>query len=249
MVIEKIQGISPDWPAPENVHAWSTFRKGGYSDEPYDQMNLAEHVGDDIKTVKRNRQFLTQSLTLPTEPRWLEQVHGINVIKADSIAQSNVADGSISRKPGCVCVVMTADCLPVLLCDEQGTVIAAVHAGWRGLLKGIIPAAIDKMQIKNEQILAWLGPAIGPESFEVGTEVKDAYLSADSTNNRAFQPTTEGRYLANLYQLAQLQLTRLGVKEIYGQTWCTFKDKENYFSYRRDGVTGRMASMIWMSHS
>jgi len=247
MKIGEIQGICPDWPAPGHVHAWSTFRTGGYSQAPYDQLNLAEHVGDDKNAVIQNRQLLKQSLTLPSEPCWLEQVHGIDVIEASSVAQSNVADGSFTSIPGCVCVVMTADCLPVLLCDKQGTVIAAVHAGWRGLLQGVIPAAVEKLQIQNDQILAWLGPAIGPQSFEVGREVKEAFMDADSNNGEAFLPTTAGHFVANLYQLAELQLQRLGVKEVYGKKGCTYQDKAHYFSYRRDGMTGRMASLIWLS--
>ena len=247
MVIQKIQGISPDWPAPGNVHAWSTFRAGGVSEAPYDQLNLADHVGDDKHAVSRNRQLLKQSLALPAEPCWLEQVHGIDVIEASTAMENSVADGSFTSKPGCVCVVMTADCLPVLLCDKQGTVIAAVHAGWRGLLQGVIPAAVEKLQVQNDQILAWLGPAIGPQSFEVGREVKEAFLDADLNNGGAFLPSTAGHFVANLYQLAELQLKRLGINDVYGQKWCTYQDKAHYFSYRRDGVTGRMASLIWLT--
>ena len=247
MVIGEIQGLCPDWPAPGNVHAWSTFRAGGVSEAPYDQLNLADHVGDDKHAVSRNRQLLKQSLALPAEPCWLEQVHGIDVIEASTAMENNVADGSFTSKPGCVCVVMTADCLPVLLCDKQGTVIAAVHAGWRGLLQGVIPAAVEKLQVPNDQILAWLGPAIGPQSFEVGREVKEAFLDADLNNGGAFLPSTTGHFVANLYQLAELQLKRLGINEVYGQKWCTYQDKAHYFSYRRDGVTGRMASLIWLA--
>lgn len=246
-VIGEMPGICPDWPAPGNVHAWSTFRTGGVSEAPYDQLNLADHVGDDKHTVSRNRQLLKQSLALPSEPCWLEQVHGIDVIEASTAMENNVADGSFASKPGHVCVVMTADCLPVLLCNKQGTVVAAVHAGWRGLLQGVIPAAVEKLQIQNEHILAWLGPAIGPQSFEVGREVKEAFMNADLNNDAAFLPSTAGHFFANLYQLAELQLKRLGIKNVYGQKWCTYQDKSHYFSYRRDGVTGRMASLIWLS--
>jgi len=254
-----IKGINPDWPAPKNVNAWSTYRKGGYSKLPFDEMNLAQHVNDNKNTVCQNRQLICEFLQLSTQPCWLNQTHSVNVINAtyyQGNGQANdQADGSYTSQSGVVCVVMTADCLPILLCDKKGSVVAAVHAGWRGLLNGIISVAIDKLKIPNDQILAWLGPAIGPQSFEVGDDVRDAFLMLDIKAKNAFIPKSEvkseaqsnGFWLANLYQLAELQLQQLGINQIYGKHWCTYQEDTLFYSYRRDGVTGRMASLIWLS--
>ncbi len=256
-------GINPDWPAPKNVKAWSTYRNGGYSETPFNQMNLAHHVSDDKNTVNRNRQLLRESLALPAEPCWLKQTHSIDVVKATSQTGHYQADGSFTSQSGVVCIVMTADCLPILLCNKKGSVVAAVHAGWRGLLNGIIGVAVKKLETPADQILAWLGPAIGPQSFEVRDDLREAFVKNDCKAKNAFslrssiELTTEsigrpkdksdGFWLADIYQLAELQLQRLGIEHIYGKKWCTYKERALFYSYRRDGVTGRMASLIWLS--
>lgn len=246
--------IQADWPAPENVRACSTQRQStqrqsGHSLAPFDSLNLAYHVNDDESAVLLNRQLLKDSLALPAEPCWLNQTHGTDVIEINSNKMDCDADGSYTFKTKTVCVVMTADCLPVLLCDKEGSVVAAVHAGWRGLLNGIIKVAVNKLNKPPTNLLAWLGPAIGQPSFEVGDEVKNAFLASDSDAGRAFIPSPEGRWLADLYQLAELQLNKLGIHGVYGKKWCTYKDEEHFFSYRRDGVTGRMANLIWLTES
>ena len=252
-------GINPDWPASENVNAWSTHRNGGYSGTPFNHMNLAYHVNDNKNTVNRNRQLLSESLALPTEPCWLNQTHSIDVVKATPLQRNYQADGSFTSQTGVVCVVMTADCLPILLCDIKGSVVAAVHVGWRGLLNGIISVAVKKLETPGKQILAWHGPAIGPESFEVGDDVRDAFVKNNSSAKNAFslrstiefkkklKDKSDRLWLADIYQLAELQLQQLGVEHVYGKNWCTYKEGALFYSYRRDGVTGRMASLIWLS--
>jgi len=252
-------GIRPDWPAPENVNAWSTYRSGGYSESPFNQLNLALHVNDNDNLVYRNRALLSESLQLPTQPCWLTQSHSIEVVTADTRQSSIDADGSYTSQSGIVCAVMTADCLPILLCDNKGSVVAAVHAGWRGLLNGIIGIAVKKMATPGHHIMAWLGPAIGPQSFEVQDDVRDAFIHSDLNAKNAFRHMNKNKnasksvdhsaryWLADLYQLAELQLHQLGIEQIYGKSWCTYKEDSLFFSYRRDGVTGRMASLIWLS--
>lgn len=236
--------LLPDWPAPANVKAIQTTRLGGLSVAPYDALNLGDHVGDDAMTVTRNRQLLNS--ILPTEPIWLKQVHGISVIDASTSRCIEAADASFSRQSNVVCTVMTADCLPVLLCDKQGSVVAAVHAGWRGLCDGVIEETVRTMQIPTNNLMAWLGPAIGPQAFEVGGEVRERFTAKDPQAKQAFI-THKDRWLANLYTLACLRLQSVGVTKIYGQEQCTYTNIEQYFSYRREGVTGRMATMIWLT--
>lgn len=236
--------LVPDWPAPANVHALQTTRAGGFSAAPFASLNLGDHVGDVALTVVRNRLLL--NAILPAEPLWLAQVHGIDVADADSVACVPQADACIARHPGAVCVVMTADCLPVLLCDQRGTVVAAVHAGWRGLAAGVIEAAIAKMLIPPGQLMAWLGPAISQAAFEVGEEVRAVFVSADPQAANAFIPGVSGKWLADIYALARLRLNALGVNRIYGGNRCTHSEPEYFFSYRRDGVTGRQGSFIWL---
>ena len=245
--------IKPDWPAPSRVRAYSTTREGGVGSGVYASLNLGDHVGDAPDRVARNRAILREHLKLPSEPLWLRQVHGCTLAGEDSPicggARTRVgceADGALSSEPGVVCVVMTADCLPVLLCDDRGTRVAAVHAGWRGLASGILERAIAAMRIPSERILVWLGPAIGPDAFEVGPEVRDRFLDADPQSIGAFRPSSDGRLLADLAGLARRRLARLGVTGIYGGGYCTHSDPGRFFSYRRDGVTGRMASLIWL---
>ncbi len=236
--------IFPDWPAPAQVRAVSTTRRGGVGAPPFDSLNLAYHVDDDPNHVAANRRELIRALALPTEPGWLNQVHGDTVVTPECAPVE--ADAAFTREPGRVCVVMTADCLPVLLCDRGGHCVAAVHAGWRGLAGGVIGASVQRMEREPSEILAWLGPAIGPEVFEVGEEVRAAFLDQEPGNDVCFRPSPEGRWLADIYGLARRQLEKLGVTAIYGGTWCTFTDAERFFSYRREHRTGRMASLIWL---
>ncbi len=244
--------ISPVWPAPANVKALQTTRNGGVSQAPYANLNLGAHVGDDVLDVAKNRQLL--SLYLPSEPVWVNQVHGIEVIDAAKSTCLQNADASFTTQNNVVCVIMTADCLPVLLCDEAGTVVAAVHAGWRGLCDGAIEAAVNKMRVNTGEILAWLGPVIGPNAFEVGDDVRQQFMAQDSQAALAFKPRIEtqlnGRWLCDMYLIAQQRLNKLGVTQIYGaginENYCTYTDEARFFSFRRDNITGRMASMIWL---
>jgi hypothetical protein len=235
--------IIPNWPAPANVHALQTTRLGGCSLPPYDSLNLGTHVGDDAMRVERNRNLLND--VLPSEPVWLEQVHGTEVALAEAAGCCTVADACISRRKNAVCIVMTADCLPVLLCDQAGTVVGAAHAGWRGLANGVLEATVEAMDVAPERLMAWLGPAIGPTAFEVGAEVREVFVQHDSSAASAFVPFVE-KYLADIYQLARQRLQAAGITQISGGDFCTYTERERFFSYRRDGATGRMASFIWL---
>lgn len=238
--------IMPDWPAPANVMALQTTRTGGVSIAPYDSLNLGSHVGDNPLAVARNRILLNG--LLPSEPVWLEQVHGTTVASADAASCRARADACVARRRGAVCVVMTADCLPVLLCDEDGTVVGAAHAGWKGLAAGVIEATVKEMGVAPHKLLAWLGPAISREHFEVGEAVRTAFIAHDAQAQTAFcaQPDT-GKYLADLYLLARQRLNALGITAIYGGERCTYSEPDCFFSYRRDGVTGRMGTFIWLA--
>ncbi|WP_283743576.1 peptidoglycan editing factor PgeF [Sideroxydans sp. CL21] len=237
--------ITPEWPAPANVKALQTTRQGGISTAPYDTLNLGLHVGDSPQAVARNRQLLEPFL--PSEPVWLEQVHGTVVADADSASCHVQADASIARHRGTVCVVMTADCLPVLLCDEAGTVVGAVHAGWKGLAAGVIEATVKAMGVAPHKLMAWFGPAIGQEAFEVGAEVRAAFIAHQARAAEAFVAHGgEGKYLADLYLLARQRLEVLGIRKVSGGNYCTYHQKDKFFSYRRDGVTGRMGTFIWL---
>lgn len=235
--------IIPDWPAPPNVRALQTTRSGGVSVGAYASLNLGDHVGDDPVAVARNRELLCAAL--PSDPAWLKQVHGNVVAEADGMAGVPDADASVARKPGTVCAVMTADCLPLLLCDQAGTTVAAAHAGWRGLADGVIEATVRAMDIAPEELLVWLGPAIGPQAFEVGNEVRQAFMAFDANAADAFVPRGE-KWLADIYLLARQRLALLGVTQVYGGGLCTYSDQNRFYSYRRDGATGRMASLIWL---
>lgn len=241
--------IIPNWPAPANVSAIQTTRIGGVSLPPYHSLNLGSHVNDDPLHVTRNRQLL--NVIVPTEPVWLNQVHGVRVIDAALSSCIESADASYTTNKQVVCVTMTADCLPVLLCDKAGTVVAAVHAGWRSLCDGVIEEAVKRISVNNNELMAWLGPAIGPDAFEVGAEVRAQFIEKDVMAESAFKPK-EDKWLGNLYQIAQQRLNNLGVTAVYGGNqdngmWCTYTDKEQFFSFRRDGDTGRMATMIWLT--
>ena len=235
-----------DWPAPVNVHAGTSRRQGGSSQGEYASLNLALHVGDDSQAVNENR----RRLGLPTEPIWLNQVHGLNVVNAARVAeeksgQTIEADAAYTDVAGIICAVLTADCLPVLLCDRAGSRVAAVHAGWRGLAGGILDRAVTALQLPGDQLLVWLGPAIGPKAYEVGDEVREAFLRLGADASTAFRPSRAGHWWMDLYQLARQLLAQQGVTEVYGGDFCTWQEADNFYSYRRDGVTGRMASVIW----
>lgn len=258
--------LHPDWPAPTHVRALSTTRQGGVSGGPYGLdggaeggLNLGDHVGDAPEKVAENRRRL--AAFLPAEPRWLEQVHGCAVATADEpgmISSPPRADASVTARPGKVCAIMTADCLPVLFCDRAGTVVGAAHAGWRGLCAGVLESTLARMATLSRagappQWLAWLGPAIGPQAFEVGAEVRAAFLAAATPaeiaeTEVAFRPRGDGtgKFLADIYALARIRLRRAGCRDIYGGDHCTVTDAARFYSYRRDGVTGRMASLIWI---
>lgn len=238
--------IYPDWPAPARVRALTTTRQGGVSAAPFDSLNLAAHVGDRDDAVRRNRQLLRQRLQLPAEPVWLEQVHGRSVVACDSAVGLPVADAGCARCAGVVCVVLTADCLPVLFCDRHATRVAAAHAGWRGLAGGVLESTLEALDVAPRELLVWLGPAIGPRAFEVGAEVREAFVGQHPEAREAFSARPEGRWLADLYRLARIRLAARGVSSVYGGGLCTFGDPARFFSYRRDGVTGRMASLIWL---
>jgi YfiH family protein len=239
--------IFPDWPAPKWVRSVITTRHIGYSDPPYHSFNLGDHVGDDPERVAANRRLLRQKLGLPVQPFWLRQVHGCRLAHADSDSIGCEADAVMADQPGRVCAVLTADCLPVLLCNQAGSRVAAVHAGWRGLVDGVIEQALAGMGGPARELLAWLGPAIGPQAFEVGDEVRSRFMASYPGAAQAFVEGSDGRWFADIYTLAKQRLAGHGVGFIGGGDYCTVSDPERFFSYRRDGVTGRMASLIWIS--
>ena len=237
--------FAPDWPAPLRVRCLSTTRWGGVSRGHYASFNLADHVGDDPCAVAENRTKLAEEVG--AELLWLRQVHGTRVIDAAaSMPGREEADASLVRHAGVACVVMTADCLPVLFCDREGRVVAAAHAGWRGLLAGVLEATVAAMKVPAGDVMAWFGPAIGPASFEVGEEVREAFVAAFPDSATAFVAGKSGKWLADIYMLARQRLQRAGVTRIFGGTCCTVRDGDRFFSYRRDGQTGRMATAIWL---
>jgi hypothetical protein len=238
--------FTPDWPAPSRVRACSTTRLGGLSLPPYDSLNLGLHVDDNVDAVLANRQRLNELAGLPAEPLWLEQVHGTRVVDSGDWQAACEADAIYSRHPDHVCAIMTADCLPVLFCDKKGNQVAAAHAGWRGLLDGVLHETVKQFHGERSEILAWLGPAIGPQQFEVGSEVFNAFNQRYSEAEAAFTPVDADHYLADIYLLARQQLNQLGIQAIYGGEHCTLTESDLFFSYRRDGITGRMASLIWI---
>ncbi|MBI5784660.1 MAG: peptidoglycan editing factor PgeF [Rhodocyclales bacterium] len=226
--------LIPDWPAPANVRALVTTREYG---------NLADHVGDDRSAVAARRAELRRHL--PAEPLWLSQVHGSRCVEAEKAAAGTEADASVARSANQVCAVLTADCLPVLLCDEAGTVVAAAHAGWRGLLGGVLESTVAAMAVPPVRLLAWLGPAIGPAAFEVGAEVRTAFVADDPDAFSAFALRPNGKWSCDLYELARQRLARLGVARVFGGGRCTYTETALFYSYRRERETGRMASLIW----
>ena len=240
--------IVPDWPAPAGVRALITTRAGGVSCAPYASLNLGDHVGDDAAAVATNRLRVCEALVGAGDPVWLEQVHGTRVIDASfgrTAAKPEQADAAFARQSGACCVVMTADCLPVLFCDATGSVVAAAHAGWRGLCAGVLEQTVAAMAVPGHTLLAYLGPAIGPQAFVVGDEVRAAFVARDAAAAAAFSPHDSGKWLADIYQLASLRLAACSVERVFGGGWCTVGDAARFYSYRREGRTGRMASLIW----
>jgi YfiH family protein len=215
------------------------------SQAPYDSLNLGAHVGDEPAAVTENRRRVRVQLQLPQEPAWIEQVHGIEVLDLDQSAATGTADAVFTRRPGLVCAVQVADCLPVLIAVRDGSAVAAAHAGWRGLAAGVLESTVKKLAVEPGQLIAWLGPAIGQARFEVGEEVRQAFLAHDAGAAAAFAANARARWQCDLAALARGRLTALGVSAVFGGTWCTYADASRFFSYRRDGRCGRMAALIW----
>jgi len=239
----------PEWPVLPNVRALSTWRGGGVSGGLYASLNLGDHVGDAPPSVAANRAALRKAAALPDEPAWLAQVHGIAVRDLDAPGAAGAAlpaDAAVTRQVGRICAILTADCLPVLLAGDAGDRVGAAHAGWRGLAAGVIEAAVAAMGLAPQRVVAWLGPAIGPLSFEVGAEVRESLLRLDPGAGGAFTANVRGRYFADLYELARRRLAHLGVERVFGGGACTYSEGARYFSHRRDGRTGRQASLIWL---
>lgn len=244
--------LMPDWPSPPGVHALSTLRMGGVSLVPYESLNLGAQVGDDPASVAINRRRLAMLAELPTEPIWLTQVHGNGVVAlagALSSATPAKADASWTRSPAQVCAVLTADCLPVLFATESGDAVAAAHAGWRGLSCGVLEATVKALAVAPATLLVWMGPAIGPTHFEVGPEVREAFLREDAGAVTAFKQNSRGRWMADIFLLARRRLVSLGVTRIYGGGECTYSQDKRFFSHRREGPTGRQATLIWISEA
>lgn len=238
--------LEANWPAPAWLKAGTSLRSSGFSKQPFASLNLAQHVGDEAESVAQNRYFLKNKLSLPKEPLWLNQVHGNKILSVDENPRSFEADGAYTLKMGTVVAVLTADCLPLLLCDLKRRQVAAVHVGWRGLSQGIVAKAMDCFSEDKQSILAWLGPCIGEPHYEVDALVRNACLTYGEYLEEGFQATTKGHWQANLKQLLVLELQQLGLTNYYTDQSCTFAEPEKWFSYRRDGNTGRMASLIWM---
>jgi purine-nucleoside/S-methyl-5'-thioadenosine phosphorylase / adenosine deaminase len=243
MVSPHPEWIVPDWPAPANVRAFITTRAGGLSTGPYASLNLGLRAGDEPGAVAANRALLRE--TLPQEPVWLRQVHGSRVIDADATPLEPEADAAVARHPGTVCAVLVADCVPVFVTDRAGTAVAVAHAGWRGLAGGVLENTVRAMRCGPDELLAFLGPGIGPRAFEVGTDVREAFLGVAPEAQYAFVPHAPGKWLADLFTLARQHLARAGVTHVFGGSMCTHSDPARFFSHRRDRATGRMAALIW----
>ncbi|MCV2403729.1 peptidoglycan editing factor PgeF [Marinomonas sp. C2222] len=239
--------ILPNWPAPESVKAYVSNRAGGVSVSPFDSLNLGMHVQDDAESVRENRRLFSEATDMPDSLVWLNQVHGTDVVQLPCDNTPESADAAFSSMKDQVCAVLTADCLPVFFCDESGGQVAVAHAGWRGLCSGVLESTLACFE-KADQVMAWLGPAIGPAAFEVGGEVREAFIEMLPEADKAFKPANEsGKWLGDLYLLARQRLAAAGVTQVYGGDYCTFTEKHQFFSYRREGKTGRMASVIWLS--
>jgi YfiH family protein len=245
-----VNWLTPEWPAAARVHAISTLRSGGVSTGPYASFNLAGHVSDDPAAVAGNRHWLRTAAQFPAEPLWLEQVHGIDVVMHDGVTAHRKpprADASVALEPGRVCAVLTADCLPVVFTDVGASRVAVAHAGWRGLAAGVLERTIDVLAVHPGELIAWLGPAISQAAFEVGEEVRDAFLRRSERCAGAFERNAAGRFQTDLYALARLTLAEAGVTAVYGGGRCTLQEGGEFFSYRRDGTTGRMATLAWLA--
>lgn len=237
--------IIPEWPAPAIVRGLITTRAGGVSSGPYASLNLGLRTGDDPHAVSANRAKL--DALLPRPPKWLRQVHGATVVEADTLVDVPEADAGVARRPGTVCGVLVADCIPVLLADRAGTTVAIAHAGWRGLAAGVVENTIERMAAGPRSLVAYLGPGIGPTAFEVGADVRDAFVGRDTRSQKAFAPHGPGKWLADLFLLARQALQRAGVEDVHGGGLCTYSDARRFFSYRRDRATGRMAALVWLT--
>jgi len=251
--------LPANWPAPKNIHAFTTLRNGmGVSRPPFDQFNLGNRnseQGDDPIAVEKNRELLVQAFSLPDRPHWLRQVHGVDVLRFDGSPKPSgnyqqdepVADASVTSKKNIVLSILTADCLPVLFCNTDGGEVAAAHAGWRGLANGMLQNTVRAMNSEPENIMAWLGPAAGPAAYEIGAEVRDAFVHYDKNAEVAFVPSRENHWKVDLYQLARMRLQSMGISKVYGGDHCSISEPDSFFSHRRDQQTGRMASLIWIS--
>ncbi|MDE0372942.1 MAG: peptidoglycan editing factor PgeF [Rhodospirillales bacterium] len=266
MTIPRRSGlIQPDWPAPARVRAASTLRGGGVSRGSYASLNLSAGVGDDEANVARNRRIFSEMLELPAEPLWLGQVHGIRILDLDSgdpatandlagqlspgpsnSTQPPTADGAVTSRGGQPCAVLTADCLPVLLCDTSGSRVGAAHAGWRGLAGGVLESAVRCMDVDPGRLLAWIGPGIGPAAYEVGNDVLERFTASDPDAARCFTSNSNGRWQADLYGLARRRLRAAGVPAVHGGSWCAHTESNRFFSHRREAPCGRMATVIWL---
>jgi YfiH family protein len=257
MTIVDLEIITPEWPAPPWVRAAFTSRTGGISVAPYDSLNLGARIGDSPEAVAENRRRVREKLGLPAEPVWLEQVHGVEVVelgavgdaaagRRDSRDRPPTADASVAHGAGQVCAIRVADCMPVLFAARDGSVVGAAHAGWRGLAGGVLEATIGRLGVGAGELIAWMGPAIGPKHFEVGEDVRAVFTATDAGAASAFVANARGRWQCDLYALARRRLSALGVRGIYGGGWCTFAEASRFFSYRRDGQCGRMAALIWI---
>jgi YfiH family protein len=246
----KTRFLQPDWPVAERVNACVTTRGGGVSQSPYNSFNLATHVGDDPDAVLQNRALLKQWLKLPEAPRWLDQVHG-TAVADESCIENCQADACFTRQKGRVCAVLTADCLPVFIASRNGSEVGVAHAGWKGLLNGVIEQTAACFSTAPDELCVWLGPAIGAQQFEVGDEVRQAFLDKALANKAtvaaAFAKHENQKWLADIYALARHRLLQLGISQITGGNFCTVSNEQMFYSYRRDGITGRMASLIWIS--
>jgi len=238
--------LTPEWPVPRTVRAAFTLRAGGVSAAPFDTLNTAEHVGDRNEDVAENRRRVRKGLALPSEPAWLEQVHGVAVLDLDQVQAGTRADAALTRRPGRVCVVQVADCLPVFLAARDASAAAVAHCGWRGLAGGVLEATVRALDAAPRDLCAWLGPAIGPDAFEVGEEVRAAFHAHDTRAGEAFSANPRGRWQCDLFALARQRLLGLGITAVAGGGLCTYADPERFFSYRREGRCGRMAALIWL---
>jgi|WetSurMetagenome_2_1015567.scaffolds.fasta_scaffold142218_2 polyphenol oxidase len=251
--------LQPDWPAPAKIRAYTTTRHGGFSTGPYASFNLGINTNDEFATIAANHKKLRSDLKLPSEPCWLNQIHSNKVLCVDATFTSKTidknADATFTYIPNVICSVLTADCIPIMLCDTNATVVAAIHAGWKSIVAGIIEATIDAINKQRSShsvldLLVWLGPAIGPQAFYVGSEVRAKFLACDSTAKDAFVQTATKQWLANIYLLAKQRFWSKGITNIFGGEFCTFNNCDMFYSYRRDnGITGRMANLIWIDRS